>query len=296
VSRDAEPGPIAGSTELSVEAAFSALSTGESSIEHAVRLAGVVRQRDTEPAECVALLRRALTLDPRPARQAALEVANHIDERVRAAASGVLASTSGSEDDLPRLLSLVADESLLAHRATLQAAADAVGSPDPEESMMRLLGLVGLPAQRHRVDFATLVPDVRHRTQLIRWMNKAWSRAADLRRPGRYVEAVGSLAAVIVDQSVLHLATGYDVGLSDAQLAAIAQGLRERLPAGELISLPLVAERLPWLAAYGELDLANASRGGSTRPMMAVLGKRDVSEATRGLAVLVRGWVLLMQP
>src|SRR5690606_20566005 len=122
-------------------------------------------------------------------RQVALDVADDDEEEIRAAACGVLASTSGSEDDLTRLLSLLADERLGSVADALQTAIETVETPDPAESISLLLRLVDLAADDLETSIDVLVPSPMHWAQLLRWINKAWCRAADHRQSHRFGDA-----------------------------------------------------------------------------------------------------------
>lgn len=281
--------PHGGGTDDGVQAAISALSGDEPHIAHAVRLAAVIRSADTDTTERLQLLHRVLTLDQRAARQVALDIADDPQHEVRAAACGVLASTLGSEDDLPRLLSLVADERLSGQAEALQIAIDAVQAPDPAESIALLLRLVDLGDDCEGISIELLVPAPMHRSQLLRWINKAWSRAADHRQSQRFLDAARVVGGIVIDQTVLGgAAAGEPLGLSATELDQIAHGLRDRPTPLQLVDRRAIRVRYPWIDAYAELGV----RGSAARPpRMSVLGARDIATATATLRLLVQGWL-----
>ena len=259
---------------------------------HAVRLAAVVRDQAAGVTERLGLFHRVLALEPRVARQVALDVADDRREEVRVAACGVLASTSGSEDDLARLLSLAADERMSGQRQALQWAADAVRTPDPEESVGLLWRLVEVGDDAPRLSLEALVPAQKHRPQLLRWINKAWCRAADHRRSQRFLEAALVLGGIMVDQTVLLAgAGGLEIGVSGPELGQVDHGLRERPTPLQLATREAVRDRYPWMGAYADLAavLRDASAGRS--PRMPVLGARDIANASADLRALASGWL-----
>lgn len=280
-----------------VRAAISALSEDEPRVAHAVRLAAVITSPDTDRAERLELLRRVLTLDPRVARQVALDIADDEDEGVRVVACGVLASTIGSEDDLPRLLSLAADDRLSGQHEALQIATEAVRNPDPVESVALLLRLVDVPPEGLDTSIDALVPAVMHQAQLVRWINKAWSRAADHRQPQRFLDAARVLGGIAVDQTLLGCAAqGLELGLTASEIDQITHGLRDRPTALQLADRPEVRSRYPWIDAYAELAAVGGSGFAGRSPQMSVLGARDIASGTASLKLLVRGWLVAMQP
>ncbi|WP_133241156.1 hypothetical protein [Nocardioides gansuensis] len=279
-----------------VLAAISALNAGESQVAHAVRLARVVRSTEEEATERVELLRRVLAIDSRVARQTGLDVASDPEIEVRSAALGVLASTTGSEDDLARLLSLAADSRQPEHRALLQVAIDAIENPDPHESIALLLRLVDVQPAGRTVNLETLVPLQMHRSQLIRWVSKAWTRAADHKQPARFLDAALVVGGLVVDQVVLRASSrSGDVGVEPREIEQITYSLRDRPSAIQLAGRPALLGLFPWFAALAELDTMARVGAAVRRPRMSLLGASDIAGATAALQPLVDGWLTVMQ-
>jgi len=276
----ADPAGLPAAAEPSVEQAIRALSEGESDLSRARRVARMVVDAGLPDDSRVELLNRLMRIEPRVARQVSLQLGSTAPRALRQAAGGVLSVTSGSEDDLPALLSLAAHEEDQEIRRSLELAVEGLRSPSITDAVAVFAKLVGRDADAARLDPDRLVPRREDRYLFARWVHKTWSRAAAA-DPARYVAAVLALCDVMIDQLVLAL--GPQPGVVEAaEIDRIRHRLTGRPTTRELVDRAVLRARHPWLARVAQLH-----RTGDADAVAAAFGVigtawiQDMYEATR---------------
>jgi hypothetical protein len=271
-----------------VESVRDTLSASETGKQRAARLVGVAADPSAEGQQRIAFLRMAMSADPGIARQSALVLAADPSRELRLAGAGVLASTPASEDDLPRLLSLVAlegDEEVL---TLLRAALGSLELGNLSDGLIRLARLLDLPASARQLRPTVLLRDDVLRSQFRRWMDKVLSRASKAGGASGYVDAAARLAALMAELVVIDDRRDPDPAVSATEVDQIRNGLNGRPPLRDLLQRPTLCAAFPWFAECLELDQLRIRIAG--KPPFLVTDV-DTVDATRLLACVASGWV-----
>lgn len=278
-----------------VESAMEALSHDEPDLVRARRIATMISDVSLRVEDRIALLGRLLRIEPRIARATGLRLAADAPDALRQAIGGVLSVTQGSEDDLPVLLSLAANEPMAEIRRNFQAAIETLNTVNIGDSLAVLSKLLNRPLTAHRLDAALLLPQAENHYMFCRWVNKAWCRAVD-RDVARYAVAVLSLVEIMIDQLVV--AAGFTVvgdSLSAGEIDAIRYQLAGRPSHMRLATTRDLIVRWPWLERYRELcERYGHLRSPGTKPLRQAMGTLDAERITEALAFIGEEWIAAM--
>jgi hypothetical protein len=256
-----------------------------------LRLASAAAAPSTPELDRLTFLKSAFAAEPEVARRFALDLAEDGSYPVRLTCAEIILASRGSEDDLPRLLSVAARESDPTIRELLRDSIDALNTRDPSDSLGRLLALLDVPPALS--DLHELISDPSLRQRFLRWADKVVSRAAEASGHAALISACAELASIVLDAAVVNAADhDREPRLDPETVAAVRDSLAGRPAPAQLAADPAVAAAFPWSSTVALLAELAADR--SHEPPFATTDA-DRSGALRTLAEVTSGWLTSAQ-
>jgi hypothetical protein len=272
-----------------VQSVREALSSSETSRQRAVRLGAAAVAPSTSELDRVAFLKSAFSAEPEVARRYALDLARDASYPVRLTAAQILRASRGSEDDLPRLLSMTSRERDATIRNWLHEAIDGLENRRPDDGFPLLLELLGVERPADGLDLHERISDASMRQRFLRWTDKVVARAADPIANAALISACAELAAIILDAAIV---TSSDRGdhpqLTPEAVAAIRDNLNGRPAAADLADYPAVRAVFVWAEAVAQL--AELDSDHSRKPPFFTTDAERAA-ALRMLATVTHGWL-----